>query len=489
MTTLVLEVEYLSGVSFAAVGPDSDVSEWPPQPDRLFSALVAAWAARGESEGEREALAWLEEQEPPSIDASAAADRTAPVAFVPPNDPRGDRKGTALQVIPDRRRRQPRRFPAVRPRDAIVRLYWQDVEVGSSTVSALDAIARDVAYVGHSASLTRCRFAALGGAPEARHRTTPPRRRVYPGRLEELRRAFDGGRRPLSGAPVTVPSRPGEQTENVFDDRWLILECVDGTMPDIRAVAYVARSIRDTILSGYGRIGLDAAIPERVSGHTPAGDPSSEPHMAVVPMAFVGFPQADGHVMGFALVPPRSGTILDDEDFRRALRSVAPMDQDEARRVMTVRTKRGTPREAAFSVRLSPSFEAPTSRLSLDPRLYLGPARDYATVTPLVLDRHLKAKGEEREHEIREQVARACRNVGLPEPEAVHVDKHSTHEGVPSAYPSGNAPAWTRWRLPHPIASRQLTHAFVRFPEAVSGPVILGAGRYVGLGLCRPVRS
>ena len=45
--SLVLEVEYLSGVSFAAIAPDSPVPDWPPQPDRICSALVATWAARG----------------------------------------------------------------------------------------------------------------------------------------------------------------------------------------------------------------------------------------------------------------------------------------------------------------------------------------------------------------------------------------------------------------------------------------------------------
>lgn len=39
--TLVLEIEFLAGVSFAAVGPESPVPDWPPQPDRIFSALVA----------------------------------------------------------------------------------------------------------------------------------------------------------------------------------------------------------------------------------------------------------------------------------------------------------------------------------------------------------------------------------------------------------------------------------------------------------------
>jgi CRISPR-associated protein Csb2 len=108
-------------------------------------------------------------------------------------------------------------------------------------------------------------------------------------------------------------------------------------------------------------------------------------------------------------------------------------------------------------------------------------------VTPIVLDRHLKQKGEARQQEAAALIAAACRNIGLPEPEAVVVDKHSAVEGAPSAYPSGKAPRWMTWRLPPSLASRQLTHAVIRFAEPVDGPVILGAGRFMGLGLCRPI--
>ena len=106
-----------------------------------------------------------------------------------------------------------------------------------------------------------------------------------------------------------------------------------------------------------------------------------------------------------------------------------------------------------------------------------------------MLDRHLKENGEARQYEVMAQIAGACRNIGLPEPERVVLDKHSAFEGAPSAYPSGKSPAWMRWRLTPSLASRQLTHAVIRFPKRVEGPVILGAGRFVGLGLCRPLNK
>lgn len=45
-----------------------------------------------------------------------------------------------------------------------------------------------------------------------------------------------------------------------------------------------------------------------------------------------------------------------------------------------------------------------------------------------------------------------------------------------------------RWQLPRSLVGRFLTHAVIRFSQPVEGPVILGAGRFVGLGLCRPIQ-
>lgn len=484
--TLILEVEYLTGVSFAAIGPDSEAPDWPPQPDRMFSALVAAWAGRGRDKREAEALRWLEKLPGPRLLASDAEPRTSALVFVPPNDPRSNKKKTAKGVLPPLRGRQPRRFPTARPHDAIVRLLWNAVAPEREILTALQRLAGDVAYVGHSASLTRCRFLLdqdVSDPGEARL----PERRVYCGRFDELRRTFEAGRRPLPGTRVApVPEAKREQA-SIFSDRWLILEHVAGDMPDIRACGIVAKTLRDALLDGYSRIGLGKAIPEVISGHAADSRPTRAPHLAVVPLTFTGFPYADGHIMGFALVPPRDSTILDDENFRRALRRLAPVDEDYGRRILTLTPKAGMPSGDAFSIKLSPTFEVPANKRSLDPALYIRPARTFATVTPIVFDRHLKAKGAARQEEIATQIAAACRNVGLPEPKAVVADKHSAIEGAPAAYPSAKSPPWMRWRRTPSLASRQLTHAVIRFAQPVEGPAILGAGRFIGLGLCRPL--
>lgn len=493
--TLALEIEYLSGVVYAAVSPASEEADWPPQPDRVFSALVASWAARGQRPDEAAALRWLERLPPPTIHASQAASRKAPVTFVPPNDASTQTEKHARHVWPQSRNRRPRRFPAARPEDSVVRLYWTGVQADLDTFAALQALAADTSYVGHSASLTRCRF-------EQTDVTTLPstvvsaRRSVYPGRLDALQAAFAAGQRPSSGEWVMPESTsPPLVSGSVFATRWLILELMDdGDIPDIRATALVAKAIRDTLVAGYGETGLGPAVPEVVSGRTPDGQPSHSPHLAVVPLAFVGAPYADGHVLGFALVPPRGSNLLEDPDFRGVLRSLAPFRAERGRRVLTLQVGAGTP----LRVSLSPTFE-PAAR-SLDPSSYIyregRPARTFATVTPIVLDRHPKGTGTARQEDFAHQIAESCRHIGLPESVlstggggrmAVVVDKHAAMEGAPSAKPSVGSPPWMGWRLPPYLVGRPLTHAMIQFAEPVAGPVILGAGRYFGLGLLRPI--
>ncbi|HEX6995504.1 MAG TPA: type I-U CRISPR-associated protein Csb2 [Gammaproteobacteria bacterium] len=481
--SLVLEIEYLSGISFAAISPASPTPDWPPQPDRVFSALVATWSARGQKSQEAQALQWLESQSPPRVIASPAVQRTTVTVFVPPNDPRSDKQKNARGVLPFLRSRQPRQFPAARPYDPIARLEWDDASPAPETLEALQRLAHDTAYVGHSTSLARCRFFVAD--PVSSDAAKAMQRRIYPGRFFELCRDFEAGRRPLPGPASTLDHEHATHVGSQFDTRWLLLEHVGGDMPDLRACAIVAKTIRDAVLSGYQRMGMENDIPEIVSGHDAIGKPSRGPHLAIVPMPFVGFPYSDGHVMGYALVPPRGSELLENAAFLRALSMVMPLEHD--RRILTVKPKEGIAGNAGFSIRLSATREAPAVKRSLDSRRYIRPACTFATVTPIVLDRHLKNEGKEREAEIRDQIAAACRNIGLPEPEEVFADKHSAFEGAPSAYPSARSPVWMRWRLPASLASRFLTHAVIRFAAPVEGPVILGAGRFVGMGLCRPL--
>jgi CRISPR-associated protein Csb2 len=475
--TLVLEIEYLLGTAFAAQEEDNPAPDWPPQPDRVCSALVASWAARGARPGEHDALEWLEVQPCPELVASGGFPRTAPIIFVPPNDAESSRVADPL-VMPALRRRQRRRFPAYRPDDSTVSLIWRQAMPDSATLDALSALAADTAYVGHSASLTRCRF-HTGEPPKP---GGPPRRQIYRGRLAELEQGFHARpmRRPSRGAPVRPMETPLRRAKaSVFADRWLTLEHVGdaGAMPDIRAAPVVAKALRNVIMSGYREIGLGDAVPVAISGHSPEGKPSSESHLAIVPLAFVGSPYASAAVFGFALIPPRERKLFTDRDFQSALGAVTRWNEDEGRRELVV---------DASGLKLTFATAGESPRRSLDPAPYVAEARIWASCTPILLDRHLKETANEaREQEIMRLLRQGCRNIGLPEPSRAAAGRHSALEGSPSAYSSGREPRWMRWRVPESLGSRQLIHAVIEFAAPVRGPVVLGAGRFVGLGLFR----
>ena len=471
--SLVLEIEFLTGAYRAARSPASTTPDWPPQPDRVFSGLVAAWAARGEQSIERLALEWLEAQSAPAIHAGDHTVRTAPDVFVPPNDQRATKTEVYLKVMPGWRTRQPRRFPVAHLDDPVMAMVWAS-DPEPKLLAALDALARDVGYIGHSASLVRCRFLSRS-SPAPEHVAAPAARQVYPGRFAELRRAY----RLKPARPVILPGAvvlPQPAAPAPAQADWLVLEAIGGSVPDIRAAALVARTLRRRLMGGYRSIGMANEIPAAVSGHTLDGSPTRASHLAIAPLAFAGYPHADGRVFGFALIPSAQMVLGDVPGLRAAFEKVAPYDSGAERRVLELRCVPHQP------LQLSPAGES--SKRSLMPGPYLQPTRVWASVTPVVLDRHLKGYDEGK---IRELIADSCANVGLPrpDPDRIQVGKHSAIEGVPPSWPRPGAPPWTRWHVPEALRSRLLTHVAIDFGCEVAGPVMLGTGRYMGLGLCR----
>jgi len=479
---LALDVEWLTGVCVATRSPADDAPEWPPQPDRIFSALVASFGAHGGRAEERAALEWLEAQEPPRLTPVDAFARVAVAAFVPPND---------VATLPEGRRRQPRRFPAsvplAEPGATHLRLVW--AADAAAHLPALQALARDTSYIGHSSALVRCRFSAEDVAAE---RFAPARAAPYPGRLAELERLYrrhvekgDSNARPrreLLTAPVeTSPGAPS----GLFGRRWIVLEAAEGERPDIRSAAIIARLLRAALMEKFA-----TSIPPWLSGHMPDGAPTTDPHIAIVPLADIGWRHSDGGLKGLALIVPRA---LEDE-WRAAATPAAfaeanvlasavarlPRDRDGA---IELAEPSGRPGRIFWRLR-----EAPTPDLhSLKPDRYCMTSTVWSTATPIALDRFPKAQGATRLAEAAEIIARACANIGLPAPARVEVHKHSAFRGAPSAWPPGGAPRWTGWARPKALADRPLFHATLRFDAPVRGPLILGAGRFFGLGLCLPL--
>lgn len=488
---LALDIEWLLGVCFAARSLADATPDWPPQPDRIFSALIASWGARGAPDRERDALTWLESLAPPDMEAAPDCHaRTGAQTFVPPNDPAaGD-----IRILPARRRRQPRRFPATilseQKGGPHLRLVWQ-TDPSADQLASLDALARDTSYIGHSSSLVRCAF--LGGRPEnAALQPVPVTGAPYPGRLRELEALHarhvgtaDAAARPSPAPlvnPATLPRR--EVRASVFGRHWTVLAYASGDRPDIRAAAVIGRAMRDSLMSKWGD-----PIPEWLSGHSSDGTPSREAHLAVIPLAHVGHQWSDGTWHGLALVLPRAreeawvGAATQDayanrQRFNNVLRSLSPPGAEPG----TIELRLGS--LGLVRLRLLDAPEQ-VDLTSLHPRRYQGQSARWTTATPIILDRH--PKSSDTRAEAADMIAGSCIRIGLPKPERVLVHKHAAVTGAPSAWPAGGAPRWSGWARPGSLASRPVTHATIQFGDKVQGPVILGAGRFFGLGLCLPL--
>lgn len=469
---LALDVEFLTGTCYSAAGPHELAADWPPQPDRLFSAMVSIWASRGEHGTEKSALEWLEQQPPPLVRASAAHSRLAPPAFVPPNDV----AGTSVEVLPWRRRRYERRFPAARPEDPVVTYSWPAANPGEPTVRSLQAIAHDMVYLGHSSSLVRCHFRVESSADA--NIGVVSRRCVYPGRLAELQLAFQGGRRASPGEAVSpeAPS-PCLPPTSLFGRNWYVFADTGGGCPSLQTAALATRALRVAIMSGFrGR-----PVPEAICGHREDGRPTTLPHMAIFPLANVGWPWADGRLMGLAVALPRAVASADEHALHEALADIIRRRGSIERQEIHLKLPGGGLWRLAR--------QADPNAHSLKPFRYLRDASTWSTATPIALDRHPKKRdNDEREHEVSELVADACERIGLPRPSRVIPHLHSAIRGSMSAR-GHSLPSWTNWALPESLRGRALTHATVHFDEAVRGPVALGAGRFVGLGLCLPIAS
>jgi len=520
-----LSLNYLMGWAMAAVdGAKKERAEWPPHPDRLFMALAAAWFETGEEAAEGAALRWLENLPSPAIAASdatfrhASGGRRPTVSYTPVNDSQCGRKppddnslhklkDAGLDLLPEHRSRQPRSFPVAIPHHPIVHFIWSDNEPGEHK-DALERLAHKVTRLGHSASLVQMWLEENPPAPvwQVSNVITPHRLRVFgAGRLDYLRARMSraeatayadlqasvrlakgtekkmlkqkldarfGQRAPVSlrpeaglslgYGPVEIRQQPGT-TGTVFDPNLIVLT-LSGRRYPLASTLKLAEVLRGAVLKLCAE-----PRPEWVSGHAADGAASRQPHLAIFPLPFVGHEHADGRLMGVALAIPRG---------------VTPSEAARCLNPFLWNTSDGTPNhirlfggqwfESAAELELR---EKPPH--SLRANQWTRASKTWASVTPVVLDRHFD--GADKWDHAAESVKDSCDRVGLPRPASVLLHPVSLVEGVPHAR---EFPYITRksdgGRMHH-------SHAVIVFDERVQGPLLLGAGRFRGYGLCRPM--
>jgi CRISPR-associated protein Csb2 len=543
---LALEIEFLTGRYIATAYNSRQEAEWPPHPARLFSALVATHFASEEPDSaERLALEWLEALGPPSIRASEASQRELTTVFVPVNDVAMTKvddeaaeleaaqvaveaarssaevkayksaagklekaksrfatavaKGTrvpkrvtkedlrsAAMVLPEGRLRQPRTIPSVTPLEARVTFVWPSADPTEAQRAALGRLLDRLVRLGHSSSLLAARFV---------DENVIPNWRPSPGGETKLRTVREGQLRALVHGfslhqelePRVLPAQFESYTQLVpepvaiaahssFAESWLVLRRVGGPSIPMVACAGVASTLRRALMAHA------QPAPEILSGHSADGAASDRDHLAIVPLPFVGHPHASGAILGVALILPRETP----EEQRRAVYSAVAAwektqreeDEDAPRLPLFL---------GAAGVLELQRLEWGAVQSTLRASTWCQPAKVWSSVTPMALDRNpgdLRSTSPDKQKkaiaEAVESVERACARIGLPSPEHVEI--------LPAAPWSGAAKS--RRYPPFPEGRdrtrRVLTHVRLAFSGDVRGPILLGAGRYLGLGLFRP---
>jgi len=443
-----LEVEYLLRRSFAASFRDRSEAEWPPHPARLFSALAAAYFENGSVDRERRALEWLEGQPAPLMHAGVPSEGVRTEAFVPANYVK---KGDYLPAV---RNKQPRWFPAQSPSDAVVHFIWPGSEPDAETSAGLDELASRTAYLGRSCSLVRVRVTPDAPTPnyEPSAQGGEILRVPNAGRLKELEMLFATDQRPTPGAQVryrNIGVRPTVTLETAFD-QMAILRKVGGPDLPIEAAMTLTAAVRAALMANAGR---DVMLTPLLHGHDGA------PHCAIAALPFVGRKHADGHLMGFAVILPRQS----DPAGRRAVLAACG---DLSRRGLHIPGIGDWQVEPEEGTSLANTLRAST---------WIRPSCTWRSVTPVLLDQFPKKNGRTTE----EILALACERAGLPAPMSIHHQPYSDLEGVPPV------PAFRLRRKPDE-RPRWGVHATLTFHDLVRGPVLLGAGRFFGLGLLKP---
>ena len=515
----VIEVSFLTGRYSATSHHDREQAEWPPHGARLFSAMVAAWAdTEPPDSAERAALEWLEAQPPPRISAPGAVRRRVVSHFVPVNDASVDPLGpyerrvkeivgsraaaSALAMLPDGRVKKERYFPSftLQAQEASegesppldVRhvppvTYSWDEAAPPETAAALDALLTRVTRLGHSSSLVSCRL--RDEAPPATH--TPGQgalmlRWVRPGQLAALEQEHE---RHQAIRPRSLPfrgiryheaepgkaDRPDPLSPATAGD-WIVfeLEPRHRRTPMTRTVE-LAKVLRGSVLSHVAD-----PPPEGVSGHLADGTPTSAPHIAFLALPNVAHEHADGRIMGLVIAVP-SG--LDAVARQALLRGIGQWERVRGDQPLELRMGPGGTVEMK---RKQPPFALVTLRS----RVWARPSRWWTSATPVALPTHpgdlhrgsprARARAWARAEEA---VAKSCEHVGLPQPVDVTV---SLAPYLVGARPAQDFPVFKQGRGASGGVVRRLVHASVRFADEVSGPLVLGSGRFMGLGLMRP---
>lgn len=540
MTHLLLTVRFLDDRYHGLLDRGGPV-EWPPSPFRLFQALVAGVARRGELVvGEDvpsnrsftpigQALGWLQKhsrEHPPIIIAPKHKPGQAITRFVPNND--GDKKFdrqdrlTAKHTQPTLFLIEPGQKPEVHyawPVDGVKDCPVADIEKAARSLTTLgwgiDMAFADAQFINQIEFERRFEL-ERDKTPQTKWVFWYPKDRDYPFKdtlrvptyndtpgectLCDLRHCHSTMMNRIEhGKPLktvdkpkvldrvlyTSIERPERRPHAVFK---LLDENHDPARYPHAKLVHVAGMVRHAAIESLkGKAPRGVADPGEwlnrfVRGKGENTEASHE-KLSFVPLPSIGHEHADAMIRNIMLVAPVG--CEDQLDF------VARYIDG---RQLTPETKSNANDDAcetdSVPVGLPDSIERFTPpRGKFIDTCYLGSSRVWESVTPVILDGH----NDKKDAKTIKLIQTALQRAGIETPceftwQSLPFIRHglSAHKYRldPSA-PDGKRPVG--YHFPKHLKDRTVLHVRLTFAHEVPGPLTLGAGRHCGFGLMAAV--
>lgn len=462
-------------------GKGDEDPEWPPSPMRLFQALLAGarTGARGPGwdDARARAFEWLENRPAPLIIGPAARRATRFTLYVPNND--GDKKFHRQDRLTGKLA-----WPHRLSDGDTVYFVWafEDDAVAQPCVQILCKEARHLLalgwgidqVVGNGRVLSDLEVFELPGSrwrPWVRCGSGVPTWRIpIAGSLEDLERVHQSLRRRIAGQQYNPPLKLSAfdtveylSAAMIPPRSYAVFELPEGVafrQEHLVAVAAMLRSLacRHAKKDSHQFPGGSESY---VAGHRPGREDGRFvderwPRFSYLPIPSIGHEHADGMIRRVLIVEPFGGDGSHAGWAQQRLRNQILCDQDgNERGVLLDRWRQSTNGMLA---------------------LYVGEHRTWSSITPVILpgfDDGKRAKADRL-------FLRAVEQAGLPM-EAISeftLRKAPFRKGLhpnqyrrPDYLDSGRGRRFSAW------------HAHVSFRDPVAGPITIGAGRHIGLGI------
>jgi len=467
---MIAEIELLAGKYVANVGESKP--EWPPHPARLFSALVSEYYRRGfdGDREKREALEWLQRQDPPNIYFPDMVDQKEVSNYVPKNQ----KSSTGIKERLGNENEQ-KLIGVTIPEKDHVYFRWNTNEESPEYIEAIRELALGIPYLGSSESTARinivtdsdldidddCNVVEYTDSAATDYSIRVPEQNE----LEKLERFHGKKERPFSGTPIGYRKiYEDEEPDTGAFDEVIVLKRTSGPRPPLEHFYKISKVARKATISIADEL-TEGDVPAVISGHNDDGTPLEDTHIGVIPLANVGGQYADGSILGIGIILPTGM----EEDGREVLGRAITGGGNPKGSTRLDRLNLGHMGEMGIKYDTEPDLK------TLDKRQYTRESRKWTTVTPYVFGRYPRKKSQS------EVVAESCRRIGLSHPpKKIRTMDTSPINGVPE-------PGDFNYDYAHFDSNKLKKHVVLEFEKPVKGPMVLGAGRYFGSGLMRPL--